>query len=563
MISPLSVAMFPLIQGNPKTNEPRALMIEIEKPGPAQVGPKGAASHDGPAPSHLLITLALAAVMLLAVGLRAKDFLFPRSLWMDEAKLALNILDLDYRALLSPLPRDQAAPPAYLWLTKLSSQLFGPGERALRLPAFLASLLTLPVACAVARRILGLRGAFFTLLILAICPILIEYASEVKQYQFDILAAVAVLYAAVFFIQEKRRPVAAVGLAGAGCLTLLFSHGVVFVTAGAGLALLADALRHPRDPASRRLFMAGGCVFLAGLANHIVFLRPILANEVLVHLHASSFPAVVAGPSPPDQFGIAHHLLHAFRKLLGLEFPRLAAGVLLLGLISLARNRGGVYAGAILMPLVLLLGTVVADRYSFFPKYLLFALPLLAVGIAAGIEGLLRGPSRGLFFAGCFLGLLILGQTAWVRLSDPDFWPPRRKEEFRPVLEYIAENIGPAEPILLYGADTPFFYYTQWGALRGRFAQNEVLYNWDRLREYQEANPSFRMWMTVVHVPDRARESFEERLQSLREEGRQLDVVVASGAMAYRFEVNGPVNPGQSDSRNSPRNAYLQYLGVD
>ena len=87
-------------------------------------------------------------LLALGAGLRIGLFLGNRSLWIDEARLALNILHKGPRELLGPLEAGQAAPPGFLLLVKASEQIFGGGEPALRLVPLLWGLASLPPASA-------------------------------------------------------------------------------------------------------------------------------------------------------------------------------------------------------------------------------------------------------------------------------------------------------------------------------------------------------------------------------------------------------------------------------
>ena len=86
------------------------------------------------------------------VVLRAWHYLDNRSLWQDEARLARNIADRSWLELLEPLRHQQAAPPGFLLLEKLSVSVLGVGEPALRLAPLLASCAALPAFRALARR---------------------------------------------------------------------------------------------------------------------------------------------------------------------------------------------------------------------------------------------------------------------------------------------------------------------------------------------------------------------------------------------------------------------------
>ena len=83
---------------------------------------------------------ALKAIIGIGILLRLYHFAARRSLWIDEARLALDILSRGYIDLLRQLDWDQSAAPAFLWLTRFVTQLVGSGELALRTVAFVAGV---------------------------------------------------------------------------------------------------------------------------------------------------------------------------------------------------------------------------------------------------------------------------------------------------------------------------------------------------------------------------------------------------------------------------------------
>src|ERR687888_419926 len=62
---------------------------------------------------------------ILATGtlLRLTQYLFNRSLWLDEALLTLNVLRRPWTGLIKPLDYNQGAPVGFLFLEKLSTQV--------------------------------------------------------------------------------------------------------------------------------------------------------------------------------------------------------------------------------------------------------------------------------------------------------------------------------------------------------------------------------------------------------------------------------------------------------
>lgn len=75
--------------------------------------------------------------------MQLSQYLYNRSLWADEAVLALNIVNRSYLELLQPLDYDQAAPIGFLIVEKFAVQLFGDNEYSLRLFPLLSGIISL------------------------------------------------------------------------------------------------------------------------------------------------------------------------------------------------------------------------------------------------------------------------------------------------------------------------------------------------------------------------------------------------------------------------------------
>ncbi|HXU28003.1 MAG TPA: hypothetical protein VN698_12305, partial [Bacteroidia bacterium] len=73
------------------------------------------------------------AVMLLGVALSLIQFLYNRSIWLDEAMLSLNIINRSYIQLLTPLDSLQVAPIGFLFIEKFFSLSIPNSEYGLRL----------------------------------------------------------------------------------------------------------------------------------------------------------------------------------------------------------------------------------------------------------------------------------------------------------------------------------------------------------------------------------------------------------------------------------------------
>ena len=154
-------------------------------------------------PKPVLPHFAAGLIILIGLALRLRQYLSGRSLWLDEAMLALNIVQRDFGGLLKPLDYDQGAPLGFLMLEKLTTSLLGNGELTLRLPSVIAGCLALLFFYLLLKRFLSPVGLLPALALFAISEQLIYYASELKQYTFDVFILLGLLLIFLHATQKK------------------------------------------------------------------------------------------------------------------------------------------------------------------------------------------------------------------------------------------------------------------------------------------------------------------------------------------------------------------------
>lgn len=161
-----------------------------------------------------------------------------RSLWIDEAKLAINLLERSFAELLSPLDREQAAPIGYLWLQKAVLTVFGASERSLRLLPLLSYFISIRLLYLLCKRWFNnAHMQYLTAALFAGCYAMVYYASEVKQYGADVLIALLLAYMLARDRQEEKATwgrITVVGLLGIFCSNIsavvlpLFALNIVY-----------------------------------------------------------------------------------------------------------------------------------------------------------------------------------------------------------------------------------------------------------------------------------------------------------------------------------------------
>jgi hypothetical protein len=176
--------------------------------------------------------LLIAGGMALAVH----QFFWNRSLWLDEAMLALNIINRDFSGLLRPLDMVQIAPIGFLQGEKVLTLLFGNSDLALRILPLIAYCLSIPLVHRVAIRLTRNKTiALMACSIVSIAPLFVRYASEVKQYSSDMFFTLAILSFVLDDNFSSLRRAVLFGILGA--VALWFSNTVIIILAAAGLYL--------------------------------------------------------------------------------------------------------------------------------------------------------------------------------------------------------------------------------------------------------------------------------------------------------------------------------------
>ncbi len=183
----------------------------------------------------------LLTIVILAAGvlLRLQQYLLERSLWIDEARLALSIVPLRDAQLFGPLLYDQVSPPGFLAVSRLLVLVFGPSELSLRLLSLVAGCAALMATAYLARRIAGEVVSALAVLTLAASPAAIYYSQEFKHYSCDLLFGVLLPLLAMAAIRDAPSRIGKRMFAAACVVAVWFSASGVLVAAGALGALVA------------------------------------------------------------------------------------------------------------------------------------------------------------------------------------------------------------------------------------------------------------------------------------------------------------------------------------
>src|SRR5882762_9646208 len=116
-----------------------------------------------------------ATALAAGIVLRLTGFFGNRSLWFDEAALAVSIIERPLTGLFKPLEFHQGAPFGFLFAEKSVTSILGPGEFSLRLLPLACGLATLFLAVRVAQLYVSPAAVPLAISLIALSPALIYY----------------------------------------------------------------------------------------------------------------------------------------------------------------------------------------------------------------------------------------------------------------------------------------------------------------------------------------------------------------------------------------------------
>lgn len=521
---------------------------------PAMDGPKQFANRLVPLSEPVVVTAAeqiaprgwitarsaIIALVVLGFGLRLIPLLSDRCLWIDEAMLALNLVERTPRQLLEPLDWNQGAPAGFLLLTKAAIMVFGQDEWALRLVPFVGSVMGLVAFAWVARRLLPAEAAVIAVALFSTSPFLISYAAECKQYATDAALTVGLLAISVGLLQGEKGFRHWAWLAGVGAIAVWFSHPVAFVLGGIGTALFLDAV----VAKDRRRAGACAATIACWLASfgvcYVVSLKQLGNNQFLLDYWDGHFL-----PLPPKSMGdllwLADHFFGflAFPGGMGgteVKIGGLSGAMLLTGLVVIGRERWPV-AVALVVPAILALAASALNKYPFAGRLLLFLVPLMVICVARGawaIAAALR-PIQP-FAAIVVLGLLFVAPM--LEMYQTLRRPPR-SEQIAPVVNDVRRHWQPGDKVYIYyGSEPAFTFYTRENPFPPGvvFGENHRKDRTAYRDELGKLTGEPRVWLLFSH-----RHQNEESLLLAYAEsmGRCNREIRYEGAAAYLFDFRG------------------------
>lgn len=200
--------------------------------------------------------IVIESVLFVGVILPLIQFIYNRSIWLDEAYLSLNIINKSYFELFQPLEYLQIAPILFLIIEKFFSEQIPNSEIGLRLFPLICYLISLFLFYKVIT-IIHKKNPYtiiFSLSLFVFNGTLIFYSSEAKQYMTDVFVLTTILYLTLKDYKKERSKYYWLG--AVGTISLFLSNVACIVLFALGLYLLYDIYKNSKKnfPSSSSYF---------------------------------------------------------------------------------------------------------------------------------------------------------------------------------------------------------------------------------------------------------------------------------------------------------------------
>ncbi len=510
-----------------------------------------------------LFVSAHAIVVCLAIGvlLRVVRYLHPRSLWLDESYLTLNLTDRSYSDLVGKLDFNQGAPVLFLFLEKAMISVFGDGEYVLRFLPFVAGVVSLFLFLSVARSLLQPRAIVPALFLFATLEPFVYYSAEAKQYGFDVLIGLLLVLLATRALTAAPNGRTLLPLAIAGLVAPWLSHTSVFFLAGFGVVAAVLALRS-RDVVS---LAHQGIVYAVWLVSfgieYAVSIR---------HLHQLEVTLTRSGAGSAHSSSVVKGLYTIFSD--PGQLPRTIVGMTALlaaaGAVNIWRRRPEMI-GMIAATSTLAVVAGLQHKYPIGQRFILFLLPLAVLLVAAGAVELVEALRRPLSLIVAAVIVLLVFAPAGVTAARHLVRPPNA-EPMKPMLDYLATNWKRGDTLYLFqNSQYAFRYYLRCHDCNdSRQARERALWPFktahgtsqtapaivsrtpalvvgsggdDLLRAFQNDLPKLRgrkrVWFLFTHYYPFAPNNFIEPLNRV---GQPLAGVQKGVALLYLYDLSRP-----------------------
>lgn len=435
--------------------------------------------------------------IIIGVALALFQLIYDRSVWLDEAMLANNIINRSFYKLILPLENHQLSPIGYLLLLKATGLIFNYHSIALRAVSVIAYIGCLYYSFILFRFLIKNQIAF----LLSIClfvfnPLLLYYATEIKPYIFDVLATSVIIYYTIIATENTKKITT---LFFAFFLFFFFSHITIFLLPGSFFYLFFKSKFKANQFFLFILFVTLSLVFSG---YYFSFL----------HHHPSSTHLQNYWESQNVFFELKKPYLfyektkqicfNLFLQLCNVDCSfRLFCIIFFSSVFMIVRQKKFSFLLLLLSPIFIHLLLSVLHLYPIESRLSLYFIPIAIIIIGFFFSTFLQkiNLKSPQFFS--LVSTIVLFTYIFIFFKKTDF--PFQREEIKPLLEIIHKKPQPSETIFIYYASKPALdFYVAKNSEKIENIQNFGKTTYTSLSQFENelnAMPVGKNWLLLTH----------------------------------------------------------------
>ncbi|MFZ1792125.1 MAG: glycosyltransferase family 39 protein [Anaerolineae bacterium] len=350
----------------------------------------------------------------LLIGITLRVYFLAQPMRYDEAYTFLKYVNGSWLDVFRyTLPNNHVLHTA---LVKVVAQASA-APAALRLPAFAAGVLAIPLIYRICRLMGSSNSGVFAALAMAVFPYLVLYATNARGYTMVVVFALVLTWLAYSHHQMPMR-IKLVGMAMVAALGMLTMPSFLFPVAGIYLWLTALLLIKHRALKPVLLGFVLPCGVLSALFTAAFYLPVIYATKSIAAITSNEF----VRPLPwPEFFRLMpvqlQYTFNDFTRDVPIPALVLLLAFLLMGLARAIKTQR--LAAALLLPCMLIGSALalIAQHATPFPRTWIYLIPFVFITADGGFAWLMdRWPGTSLALggaacAGCALFAVMLAQT--------------------------------------------------------------------------------------------------------------------------------------------------------
>jgi hypothetical protein len=411
---------------------------------------------------------------------------------------------------------------------KTATYLFGPSEYVLRLIPLMAGAVGLLFFYKLSRLILKPAYVPLALLLFAVSYPLVYYSQEAKQYSSDVAVAVVLIYLGLRASEGGAGSKRVVVLAVAGCVAIFFSHPAIFVLAAMTGVFGLCAFEHRGALTWRAIGPLAAGWLVCEAVSYWFFGRSLLMNHGLVNYWVEGFlpvPITLTAMAGWLRITLAYTDYLGFRY--GLQYAALIFSILVA--VTEIRKRSLPWMLIVSIAMVAWIASM-GRLYPFAGRVALYLAPCLILTTAKGVEILGEKFGRG-WPALATLGLGL----ASIASAGPSLLQPIVKEEARPVINYMRQNIRKGDYIYVYynARHAAYYYHLDESATGANFYYgiNSRKDKSGYIADLKHLGPHPRVWFFFTHTFKDEESFFTSHIA-----GTLLDQYREPGASAFLYD---------------------------